>query len=120
MNNICLELKRWGCDIDGAMERFMDDDELYVTCLDSIISDDNFDKLGNALKDKNYTIAFDCAHTLKGVIANMGLTPLYDTVVKIVEPLRNGQTGNLLLYYAQLLEAKDYLNGIVCQEMDNT
>ena len=34
------------------------------------------------------TSAFEAAHTLKGVTGNMGLTPLYDAVCTIVEPLR--------------------------------
>lgn len=116
MNRICLELKKWGCDIDGAMERFMEDEEFYISCLDLIVSDENFDKLGKALKDKNYTAAFDCAHALKGVVANMGLTPLYDTVVKIVEPLRSGQADKLLPSYKKLLKQKEHLAGIIKQE----
>ena len=41
------------------------------------------------------TSAFEAAHTLKGVTGNMGLTPLYDAVCTIVEPLRTGRTGGL-------------------------
>ena len=37
------------------------------------------------------TSAFEAAHTLKGVTGNMGLTPLYDAVCTIVEPLRTGE-----------------------------
>ena len=44
-----------------------------------------------ALKDKDYGEAFTAAHTLKGVTANMGLTPLFDRVCAIVEPLRLGE-----------------------------
>ena len=35
--------------------------------------------------------AFQAAHTLKGVSGNLGLTPLYEAVCDIVEPLRHGE-----------------------------
>ncbi len=35
------------------------------------------------------TGAFEAAHTLKGVAGNLGLTPLYEAVCAIVEPLRS-------------------------------
>ena len=47
---------------------------------------------------KDADAAFRHAHTLKGLTANMGLTPLHDLVVRIVEPLRGG------LYSDELLE----------------
>ena len=34
MGTLLEELKSWGCDVDGAMERFIDDEGLYRTCLD--------------------------------------------------------------------------------------
>lgn len=40
------------------------------------------------MKARDYTAAFEAAHTLKGVVGNMGLTPLYQAVCEIVEPLR--------------------------------
>lgn len=113
MEKICLELKRWGCDMGGAMERFADDEELYLRCLNDVLSDENFEKLGKALKEDNATVAFDCAHTLKGVVANMGLTPIYDAVVKIVEPLRRGSCDNLYPFYMEVLETKKHLEALV-------
>ena len=57
--------------------------------------------------------AFECAHTLKGMLANMGLTPLYDIVVRIVEPLRAGETAGLLPACDELLAARDRLNTLL-------
>lgn len=34
--------------------------------------------------------AFDTAHMLKGIIGNCGITPMYEVIVSIVEPLRAG------------------------------
>ena len=57
--------------------------------------------------------AFDCAHTLKGVFANMGITPMFETVVKIVEPLRAGKNDGLMPVYEELLDEREHLRSII-------
>lgn len=103
------ELKNWGCDIDGAMERFVGDEELYKTCLYTVLDDKAFTGLGEALRTNKVKEAFDYAHTLKGVLANMGLTPMYDVTVRLVEPLRAGNQEGLFPVYEELLQTKDML-----------
>lgn len=113
MNLLLQELRIWGCDIDGAMERFMEDSELYETCLYTVLKDPAFEGLGKALREKKVQEAFDCAHTLKGVLANMGLTPMYEIVVRILEPLRAGNDENLLPVYQELLASAGYLRELL-------
>lgn len=108
------ELRNWGCDIDGALERFIGDEELYITCLYTVLADKAFGGLGEALGAGQVREAFEYAHTLKGVLANMGLTPMYDITVRIVEPLRVGEdTEGLLALYEELLQAKSVLEAMV-------
>ena len=52
--------------------------KMYMKFLGMLFQDPSMEKLGQALKDKDYGEAFTAAHTLKGVTANMGLTPLFD------------------------------------------
>lgn len=113
MDGIFEELKEWGCDIDGAMARFLDDKELYLTCLDTVICDKAFGRLGMALAENEVKEAFDSAHTLKGVFANMGLTPMFRIVECLVEPLREGCIEDLMPDYHRLLDANDYLRDIL-------
>lgn len=103
------ELKNWGCDIDGALERFVGDEDMYKSCLYTLLGDKAFLGLGEALRANQVKEAFDYAHTLKGVIANMGLTPMYQIVVRLVEPLRKGEIENLLPIYEELLQAREIL-----------
>ncbi len=91
------KLRQLGCDIDEALERFMGDEQLYFICFDDLLSDENLDRLGDALRCKDYENAFHYAHMLKSVYANMGMTPLYNDCVAIVEPLRAGSGGDYLL-----------------------
>ena len=113
MEAILEELKQWNCDIDGAMARFLDDIELYITCLETVVTDSAFGKLGEALAEENVSVAFDSAHTLKGVFANMGLTPMLRIVECIVEPLRDGIIEDLMTDYHRLVEANEYLKDIL-------
>ena len=113
MENIFQKLEEWGCDVDGALDRFLDDKELYITCLQTVISDTAFEKLGVALEEKQIAAGFDYAHTLKGVFANLGLTPMFELVGKIVEPLRSGVCEDLHTDYEKLLAANEYLKSIL-------
>lgn len=113
MEEVFKKLEEWGCDVEGALERFLDDKDLYMTCLETVITDRNFDKLGVALDERNVLEAFDCAHTLKGVFANLGLTPMFSVVETIVEPLRGGLVYNLDENYKELLASNEQLKGIL-------
>ena len=84
MNEVLEGLNAWGCDLEGALERFLGDEKLYQSCLPMVVEDESFDGLKEALAADERKKAFDCAHTLKGVFANMGITPMFETVVKIV------------------------------------
>ena len=83
----------YGADYAATMERFMGNEAMYLRFLDMLFQDENLSKLGEALDGGDLQSAFAAAHTLKGVAANMGLTPLYVAVCAIVEPLRAGTPG---------------------------
>ena len=103
MNSTLISLKDWGCDVDSALARFMGNEDLYLSFIPRIALDPAFDKLGDALKENRVEDAFHEAHTLKGVFANMGLTPLFNKSVEIVEPLRAGNPNGIPEKYEHLL-----------------
>lgn len=113
MNETCRKLSEWGCDIDGTMKRFLNDENLYMLCLNSVLKETSFDSLGAALQKKDCTQAFEAAHNLKGVLANLGLTPLYDIAIKMVEPLRAGNVEGHDENYRQLMEGKEKLTALI-------
>jgi HPt (histidine-containing phosphotransfer) domain-containing protein len=97
-------LEDWGCDIEGSMPRFLDNRDLYYRLVKTIPDQKEFLDLGKDLEAKNITAAFDDAHALKGVLANMGLTPLYEETCQIVEPLRAGKLEGTEAHYEKLME----------------
>ena len=72
----------------STMARFIGNEAMYRKFLGMLFQDENLQKLGDALEGGDMQAAFEAAHTLKGVVGNMGLTPLYEAVCAIVEPLR--------------------------------
>ena len=79
----------YGANYQATMDRFLGNEKMYLRFLELFFQDESLQKLGEALNAGDLTAAFEAAHTLKGVAANMGLTPLYDAVCTIVEPLRS-------------------------------
>ena len=78
----------YGADYEATMVRFMGNEKMYLKFLDMLFQDENLRKLGDALKTVVMNSAFEARHKLKGVVGNMGLTPLYEAICVIVEPLR--------------------------------
>jgi hypothetical protein len=113
MKDTLAQLAAWGCDTKGALARVLDDRELLLSCIGQVAEDPAFEVLGKSLQSERIREAFDAAHTLKGIIANTGLTPLYAPVVAIVEPLRTGETAGTADAYRQLLEKRAELRNIL-------
>ena len=85
------QLEGYGVNYQTTMERFLGNEKMYLRLLNMLFQDENLGQLGDALERGDRRAAFEAAHTLKGVVGNMGLTPLYNKVCVIVEPLRAGE-----------------------------
>ena len=109
MNAVLQELGARGCDTPQALHRMLDDEAFYLAMLEEVLSEPSFEALGEELAAGDAAAAFDSAHTLKGVLGNLGLTPLCDTVNRIVEPLRTGSTVGVEKDYASLLAQRGRL-----------
>ncbi len=104
------KLHAWGADTEMALNRFMEDEELYIECLEMIVGDKHFDALADAMASKKYKEAFEHAHCLKDVSGNLGLTPLFDAMCEVVEPLRKDHFENIEEKYKAMLEKyEEYL-----------
>ncbi|MCH5268621.1 MAG: Hpt domain-containing protein [Lachnospiraceae bacterium] len=96
------KLREYGCEVDEALERFVDDEQFYRECYKVFFSGDSLKQLGAALDKGDIEAAFICSHTMKGTVGNLGLTTLYDQLVLIVEPLREGKMDGVMLAYEML------------------
>lgn len=109
-------LTGWGCDTKGALDRVLGDERLYLECLGSLPADPMFPELERAVGENDVKAAFECAHTLKGVLGNLGVSPMYELITEIVEPLRKGYSDGLSEKLARLLEMRDKLAELLAAE----
>ena len=87
--NFRIKLEESGADVQATLKRFMGNENMYLKFLKKFPGDPNYQKLGESLEAGDYEEAFKCAHTLKGVAANLGLVPVQTTVSGLVEELRS-------------------------------
>lgn len=83
------QLKECGVDYEGTMSRFLNNEGMFCKFLKKFLDDTNYVQLLETVVNKDYEIAFRCAHTLKGVTANLGLESVRVYASEITELLRD-------------------------------
>ena len=83
------DLKTYGANTEEGLGRCMNNESFYLRLVKMIPGDASFPKLYDAVENGDLDIAFEAAHALKGVTANMALTPILTPVQQITELLRN-------------------------------
>ena len=89
------ELHEAGVNLDSALNRFMGNEMLYAKFLRNFVQDESFQKLEESLKAKEIHDAFMYAHTMKGIVANLGIQSLWDILTPMAEQLRNEDPENI-------------------------
>ena len=82
-------LRTYGADVEDGLKRCMNFESFYLELVQTAIHDTKIEDLENAVNSGNLTQAFELAHAMKGMYANLSLSPLSEPVVKITELLRN-------------------------------
>lgn len=81
-------LEENGVDVGVTLRRFLGNEDMYAKFLQRFLEDPSYRNLGEQLRAGSFEEAFRSAHTLKGVAANLGLTPLQNASSELVEELR--------------------------------
>ena len=82
------KLREFGADVDDGLSRCLNKAELYLNLVSKLTEDKTLYLLEQQLVRKEFDGAFETAHSLKGVYANLSLTPLTGPVTDITELLR--------------------------------
>jgi len=77
-----------GADVENTIKRFMGNEAMYEKFLKKFVDNSNYTGLEENLLSGNYGEAFKCAHTLKGVSANLGLEPIFKAASELTEEFR--------------------------------
>ncbi|MCR4562017.1 MAG: Hpt domain-containing protein [Bacilli bacterium] len=93
-------MQNYGADTATGISRCANKDTLYLRLVKMVPINDGFEKLYAAIEAKDLEAGFQAAHGLKGILANLSITPLLDPVVEITELLRNKTDAD----YSPLIE----------------
>ena len=81
-------LKALGVNTDEGLARCLNNEAFYLNLVATALEDDSFAQLEAAVNSGDLKKGFETAHSLKGVLGNLALTPLYEPVAEITELLR--------------------------------
>ena len=100
-------LKNLGANVDEGLERCMGMEDFYLEMIEMGLSDERFEQLGPAIEGRQLEEAFELVHALKGVIGNLALAPLYETICEITEHLRAKEDIDYKPLYDKLISQRD-------------
>lgn len=106
-------LKRQGVDVDKALERMKGNREAYKAFLAEFFEDPDFDALLESIESGNVREAFDCAHGLKGMAANLGLDCVHAPLSVLVEILRKGVLEGAAEAYEEIIEVSERIKALL-------
>ncbi len=93
-------LARLGANTDEGVKRCAGNEMFYLKMVTKALEEERYRKLEESVLAKDLDAAFDEVHALKGILANLSLTPIYKPVEEMTELLRNRQDTD----YSKLLE----------------
>ena len=108
-------LLRCETDLDGALYRFGDDEELYIRCLKAFLNDPTLIELDQAISSESWDEAFTAAHALKGVAGNMGFIPLFHAVAELVVLIRKGRVKEVGRSFTELTDCYSDITDVIRQ-----
>lgn len=89
--SMIAELKELGANTDEAMGRFLNNEALYEKMLKKLPDSMKSGQALEAIESGNIDSAIEITHTMKGVLGNLSITPLYEAYTNIVALLREGR-----------------------------
>lgn len=102
-------LKELGVNTDEGLARCLNNEAFYFRLIGMALNDGAYDSLRAALDAGDTRAAFEETHKLKGMLANLALTPILDPVSKLTEILRNDQEGDREALFAEIIKQRNAL-----------
>ena len=93
-----MDVKQFYISVNGnyqAALSIMMNDALIVRMITKFMGNNSCLDMVKAYENKDFQNLFVLSHTLKGVVGNLAITPLFEIASIITEATRNGTTPNL-------------------------
>lgn len=104
MNEILGTLDKLGAETTDALERFLDDEEMYLKYVREFPEEPSMGALVAAVEKEDYVQAEKSVHALKGIVNNLGFLPLADAAVDMLSELRDDNLEDALEAYDDVKE----------------
>ena len=105
-------LRQFGANVSEGLGRCMNNEAFYLRLVRLSLADGNFDKLLRAAEQNDLDAAFEASHALKGVLANLALTPMSVPADELCEALRTRTPADYVPEARMLLELRDQLKAM--------
>ncbi|MCR5262258.1 MAG: Hpt domain-containing protein [Clostridiales bacterium] len=105
-------LKEYGANVAEGLGRCMNNEAFYLRMVGMAVKDNKVEALDAALKRGDLKEAFELAHALKGMCANLSLTPLSVPLSEITEILRAGTDEGTSALIGEIVSQKRKLDDI--------
>ncbi|MCR5700606.1 MAG: Hpt domain-containing protein [Lachnospiraceae bacterium] len=106
-------LDNFGAKTSEGLKRCFGNEEFYLKLVSVLPDEPNFDDLKDALAKNDLKAAFEYAHALKGVAANLSMTPLSRPVEEITEHLREMEEMDYSPLLAEIMEKREELRALI-------
>jgi len=107
------KLNEYGANTQEGLARCMGNEALYLRLVASLTKQPDFDRMREQIESHDLASAFESAHALKGVLANLSITPLYEKVCEITELLRSREETDYQPLLEEIGALRDGLTDIV-------
>ena len=97
------KLREYGADVDDGLARCMNMEGFYIGLVEKALADNRLALLEQQIAQDDLDAAFEAVHALKGMYANLSLSPLTKPLSEITELLRSRTQTD---YSPLLAEAK--------------
>lgn len=107
------ELRAFGVNVSEGMARCMNNEGFYLMMVGSAAQEKSFDTLRDTIAANDLAAAFEAAHSLKGVLGNLSITPLYEPMCQITELLRAREDADYPTLVENILNKRDELRSLL-------
>jgi len=113
-NMLTIEaLRQYGANVDEALERCLKNEGFYLRLVEKAIESDKTEELASQLEKNDPEEAFRTAHAMKGVYANLALTPILGPIAAMTEILRKKTCAGCEAYIGEALAQKKKLKELL-------
>ena len=96
-------LRAFGANVDEGLARCLNNEQFYLRLVNRSIENDGFGKLSAAVDANDAKAVFEISHKLKGVLANLAITPILEPVSELCELARKETPGDYRAYVDTIL-----------------